>query len=122
MQPRDNSTESAEPQEPDSSPTDVPQELPPVTPPSAGFIVQLFLIPAFIVAGVIPVWGLFGQLAESEVDLERLVVELGNNNEHRHWRAAHNLYVLLQNGRRADQTVQIESQLGGMWPRVSQAC
>ncbi|MCH2200661.1 MAG: HEAT repeat domain-containing protein [Fuerstiella sp.] len=97
------SSEPAESQESESLPTDVAQELPPVTPPSAGFIVQLFLIPAFIVAGVIAVWGLFGQLAGSEVDLERLVVELGNNNEHRRWRAAHNLYVLLQNGRRADK-------------------
>ncbi|MCH2212994.1 MAG: hypothetical protein MK110_16950 [Fuerstiella sp.] len=98
------SSEPDEPRTPEPFSTDVPQELPPVTPPSAGFIVQLFLIPAFIVAAVIAVWGLFGQLAGSEVDLERLVVELGNNNEHRRWRAAHNLYVLLQNGRRVDQT------------------
>ena len=74
-----------------------------MTPPSAGFILQLFLIPALIVAAVIGVWGLFGQLANSEVDLDRLVVELGNNNEHRRWRAAYNLYVLLQNGRHAGQ-------------------
>jgi hypothetical protein len=83
-------------------PPGVPEELPPVTPPSAGFIIQLFLIPAFIVAAIIGVWGLFGQLAGSEVDLDRLVAELGNNNEHRRWRAAHNLYVLLQNERNAD--------------------
>jgi hypothetical protein len=97
------STESSGPQTAEPSPAGIAEELPPVTPPSAGFIIQLFLIPALIVAAVIAVWGLFGQLASSDVDLERVVVELGNNNEHRRWRAAHNLYVLLQNGRHADQ-------------------
>ena len=92
---------SSGPSEP-TLPPGAPDELPPVTPPSAGFIIQLFLIPAFIVAAIIGVWGLFGQLAGSEVDLDRLVSELGNNNEHRRWRAAHNLYVLLQNERNAD--------------------
>lgn len=86
----------------ESTPVGLPDELPPVTPPSAGFIVQLFLIPALIVAAVIGVWGLFGQLAGSEVNLDQLIAELGNNNEHRRWRAAHNLYVLLQNDRHAD--------------------
>ena len=98
------SSEASGPPTVDPSSADVPQELPPVTPPSAGFILQLFLIPALIVAAVIGVWGLFGQLANSEVDLDRLVMELGNNNEHRRWRAAHNLYVLLQNGRHASQS------------------
>ena len=97
------SSESFGPASEEPSPGDIPPELPPVTPPSAGFILQLFLIPALIVAAVIAVWGLFGQLASSEVDLDRLIIELGNNNEHRRWRAAHNLYVLLQNERHTDQ-------------------
>lgn len=96
------SSESSATQAAEPTPTGVSDELPPVSLPSAGFIIQLFLIPALIVAAVVAVWGLFGQLAGSDVDLERLVVELGNNNEHRRWRAAHNLYVLLQNGRHDD--------------------
>ena len=42
--------------------------LPPVEPPSAGFIVQLFLIPALIVAVILGVYLLFGQLAASEME------------------------------------------------------
>ncbi|MEZ6061328.1 MAG: hypothetical protein R3C19_13370 [Planctomycetaceae bacterium] len=60
-----------------------PEELPPVEPPSAGFIVQLFLIPALIVAAVIGVWALFGKLADSKTDWKQLVSELGSSNEHR---------------------------------------
>ncbi len=36
------------------------EELPPVEPPSAGFIVQLFLIPMLIVGAIIGVYALFG--------------------------------------------------------------
>lgn len=96
------SSEDSSPSAPEPGPPGAPEELPPVTPPSAGFIIQLFLIPALIVAAVIGVWGLFGQLAGSEVNLDQLVAELGNNNEHRRWRAAHSLYVLLQNDRQTD--------------------
>jgi hypothetical protein len=41
----------------------IPADLPPVEPPTAGFIVQLFVLPAVIVAVVIVVWLLFGKLA-----------------------------------------------------------
>lgn len=74
-----------------------PEELPPVTPPSAGFIVQLFLIPALIVMAVVAVWALFGKLADSESDWKQLVTELGSSNEHRRWRAALGIAQLLQN-------------------------
>jgi hypothetical protein len=84
------------------SPGGTPDELPPVTPPSAGFIVQLFLIPALIVAAVIGVWALFSQLAGSEVDVNRLVQELGNTNTHRRWRSALELSQVLQNERIAE--------------------
>ena len=43
-------------------------DLPPVEAPSAGFIVQLFVIPAVVVAVVIVVWLLFGKLAGGERD------------------------------------------------------
>ena len=45
-----------------------PADLPPVEAPSAGFIVQLFVIPAIVVAVVIFVWLLFGKLAGGERD------------------------------------------------------
>lgn len=74
-----------------------PEELPPVEPPSAGYIVQLFLIPALIVAAVIGVWALFGKLADQETDWKQLTAELGSSNEHRRWRAALGLAQVLRN-------------------------
>ncbi len=74
-----------------------PEELPPVEPPSAGYIIQLFLIPALIVAAVIGVWALFGKLADSDTDWQQLVSELGSANEHRRWRAALGLAQVLKN-------------------------
>lgn len=74
-----------------------PEELPPVEPPSAGFIVQLFFVPALIVAAVIGVWALFGKMADSETDWTQLVAELGSGNEHRRWRAANGLAQVLNN-------------------------
>ena len=74
-----------------------PEELPPVSPPSAGFIVQLFLIPALIVMAVVAVWALFGKLADSDNDWKQLATELSSSNEHRRWRAALGLAQLLQN-------------------------
>ena len=83
---------------PASSATQIrPEELPPVEPPSAGYIVQLFLIPALIVAAVIGVWALFGKLADSDTDWQQLVSELGSANEHRRWRAALGLAHVLKN-------------------------
>jgi HEAT repeat protein len=72
------------------------EELPPVEPPSAGFIVQLFLIPMLIVGAIIGVYALFGRLAGGEQDWRTLVSELRNTNEHRRWRAAIGLAHLLK--------------------------
>ncbi len=78
-------------------PSGRPEELPPVTPPSAGYIIQLFLIPAMIVAAVVAVWALFGKLADSETDWKQMVAELGSSNEHERWRSALGLAQLLRN-------------------------
>jgi HEAT repeat protein len=72
------------------------EDLPPVTPPSAGFIVQLFLIPMLIVGAILGVYALFGRLAGGEQDWRTLVAELRNTNEHRSWRAAIGLAHLLK--------------------------
>ncbi|SIO66311.1 PBS lyase HEAT-like repeat-containing protein [Singulisphaera sp. GP187] len=85
-----------------SHPTEPPQpydpaltDLPPVEAPSAGFIVQLFVIPAVIVAVVIVVWLLFGKLAGGERDAMEYVRLLRSPNAH--WRAAYELASLIQN-------------------------
>ena len=79
-----------------STPGSLPEELPPVEPPSASFIMQLFLVPAVIVAAVIGIWALFGQLSASEQDWRQLVTELSSNNEHRRWRGANGLAQMLR--------------------------
>jgi hypothetical protein len=67
---------------------ELPDELPPVQPPSAGFILQLFVVPGLIVVLVVGVWLLFGKLATSEQDWHGLVRELQQPNQHRRWRGA----------------------------------
>ena len=72
------------------------EDLPAVEPPSAGFIVQLFLIPLLIVGAIVGVYALFGRMASGEQDWRTLVTELRNSNEHRRWRAAIGLAQLLK--------------------------
>lgn len=89
--------ESAQiPQQDPAVPVDAGDDLPPVKPPSAGFIVQLFLVPGLIVAAVVGVWALFGKMASSEQDWKILVQEIRQNNPHRSWRAAMGLAQLLK--------------------------
>lgn len=99
-----------------TAPLTVPDELPPVQPPSAGFIMQLFLIPAIIVAAVIGVWVLFGRMAGAEQDWRQLVQDLGSENEHRRWRAASGLAHLLN----ADRE-RTKEQLHGMSEEFAKA-
>ena len=74
----------------------LPEELPPVKPPSVGFIVQLFVVPGLIVGAIVGIWLLFGRMATAEQDWQRLVVELQNPNEHRRWRGAMGLAQILK--------------------------
>ncbi|MFO1019154.1 MAG: HEAT repeat domain-containing protein [Planctomycetales bacterium] len=78
----------------------LPEELPPVEPPSAKFIVQLFLVPGVIVMGIVMVWLLINKLASTEQDWRALVRGIENTNEHERWRSAFGLAQLLQ----ADQS------------------
>jgi hypothetical protein len=71
------------------------QPLPPVEPPSAGFIVQLFLVPALIVGVIVGVWFLFGRLASGELDWRQQVVDVRSQNEHVRWRGALGLAQML---------------------------
>ena len=70
-------------------------DLPPVEAPSAEFIVQLFVIPAVVVAVVIVVWLLFGKLAGGERDAMEYVRLLRSPNAN--WRAAYELASLIRN-------------------------
>src|SRR5438045_2557262 len=70
-------------------------DLPPVETPTAGFIVQLFLIPAVVVAVVIVVWLLFGKLAGGERDASDYVRQLRSSRAN--WRTAFELASLIQN-------------------------
>ena len=78
----------------------LPTDLPPVEPPSAGFIVQLFVIPAAIVVVVVVVWLLFGKLAGGERDAMDYVQTIKDANENRRWRAAFELSSLIHNDAR----------------------
>jgi HEAT repeat protein len=64
--------------------------LPPVEPPSAGFILQLFIVPGVIVLVVIMIWLMFNWLAHKGNDRDAFVRALSRNNEAR-WQAAFNL-------------------------------
>jgi HEAT repeat protein len=75
-------------------PPDLP-DLPPVEPPSAGFVVQLFVIPALVVVVVIIVWLLFGKLAGGERDAMEYVRQLRSPTAN--WRLAFELASLIQN-------------------------
>ena len=64
------------------------ESLPPVEPPSAKFIVQLFVVPGLIVATIVGVWLLFGKLASAEQDWQALLADMKSSNEHRRGRGA----------------------------------
>jgi HEAT repeat protein len=87
-------------QDPDTIPDGLPagplrrpaedDPLPPVEPPSAAFLVQLFLVPGIIVAIIVSVWLAFHWLAHLGSDPRALVRTLRRDNEGR-WQAALNL-------------------------------
>ena len=76
---------------PDSQQNPSPDDsLPPVEPPSAGFILQLFIVPGLIVVVVVSVWLMFNWLAQKGNDSDAFVRDLGRNTAAR-WQAAFNL-------------------------------
>ena len=82
----------------------LPDDLPPVQPPSAGFIVQLFVFPALIVMAVVAIWWMFGLIAVGEQDWRKLLQDLQSQNLHVRNRAMYGLaQVLDQDSRRGDQ-------------------
>ncbi len=84
----------------------LPEELPPVQPPSAGFIIQLFVVPGLIVLAIVAVYVFFGKLATGEQDWKSQLIELRHPNEHRRWRGATGLAQILK----ADQEIGVGNQ------------
>jgi hypothetical protein len=78
----------------DPGTTAKPPDLPQVEPPSAGFVIQLFVIPAAVVVVVIIVWLLFGKLAGGERDAMDYVRQLRSPNAN--WRLAFELGSMIQ--------------------------
>lgn len=85
-------------------------DLPPVQPPTLGFIIQLFVVPALIVLVVVAVWALFGRIALGEQDWRGLVRDLENPNPQVHKRAMFSLAGLLDVDRRLGNRGQHLSQ------------
>ncbi|MBX7074033.1 MAG: HEAT repeat domain-containing protein [Pirellulales bacterium] len=79
----DQNTESQQTISPDDA-------LPSVEPPSAGFILQLFVVPAVIVAIIVAVWLMFTWLAHMGDNPSTYINALRRDNEAR-WQAAVNL-------------------------------
>jgi HEAT repeat protein len=75
--------------------------LPPVEPPSARFILQLFVVPAVIVTIIVLVWLLFNWLAQMGSDPTKYVAALRGNSKFR-WQAAASLADLLTDASNAD--------------------
>jgi HEAT repeat protein len=92
-----------------------PDSLPPVEPPSAGFLVQLFLVPALIVSIIVFVWLAFHWLAQLGNDPEGYVRTLRRANEGR-WQAALNLANDLRGpgGAALKQDTKLASDLAGI--------
>jgi hypothetical protein len=95
----------------DTSDEPLPTDLPPVEPPSAGFIIQLFVLPAVIVAVVIVVWLLFGKLAGGERDPMDYVRTIQSPNSLRSARAAFELASLIRNDRRLAEDRRLLGEL-----------
>jgi HEAT repeat protein len=101
-------TSSNQPINPDDS-------LPPVEPPSAAFLVQLFLVPGIIVAIIVCVWLAFHWLAHLGNDPQAYVRTLRRANEGR-WQAALNLANDLRgpNGSGLKANIKLASELGSI--------
>jgi len=70
--------------------------LPPVEPPSAGFIIQLFVVPAVIVACVVALWVMVTMLATAgDEDPTKIVAALRGSNQAR-WQKADELANMLR--------------------------
>lgn len=89
-------------------------DLPSVEAPTAGFLIQLFVIPAIIVLAVVLVYLLFGKIASGDSDPQQFRVALESSNPVRRWQAAHNLAQTLEADRSLSQNGELASDLVGL--------
>jgi hypothetical protein len=82
-------------QDPGQTPPGERESLPEIQPPSAGFIVQLFVVPALIVGAIIGVYALFGRMAAGDLDWRQQVIDVRSQNAHVRWRGALGLAQML---------------------------
>jgi hypothetical protein len=75
-----------------------PDDLPPVQPPSAGFLVQLFVVPGIIVAIIVVVWVMVDWLAHMESDPQKYVDGLRRDTPDV-WQKAEQLAEMLRSDR-----------------------
>ncbi|MEK6250295.1 MAG: HEAT repeat domain-containing protein, partial [Planctomycetales bacterium] len=87
-----------------------PAGLPPVQPPSAGFILQLFVIPGVIVLIIVLVWLAFHWLAQMGSDPAALIKEMRKNNANS-WQLAHNLSEELQQNKQSRNDPELAKEL-----------
>lgn len=85
-------------------------QLPPVKPPTAGLLMQLFFVPMIIVTIIVGVWLAFGWLAQSGRNPEQLAASLEQLNNGS-WQDAHSLSTLLQHPRQKE--LRKNSELAG---------
>jgi hypothetical protein len=79
------------------TPSPVPDRgLPPVTPPSARFIAQLFVVPSIIVLIAVLLLMAFRFLMVSSNDAPQFLQAIDSDNEHIRWRGANDLAAFLQ--------------------------
>jgi HEAT repeat protein len=90
-------------------------QLPPVEPPSAGFIVQLFVIPALIVVIMFVIGAGIKWLVDRDNNPQAYVESLKRNTASR-WQAAHDMADLLRNPRYAKlkDDAQLARELAGI--------
>lgn len=94
------------------------EALPPVEPPNAGFILQLFIVPGVIVVVVVMIWVMFSWLAQKGNDSDAFVRALGRNNEAR-WQAAFNLANALRGERNSkDAPLKNDSKLAAQLAEI----
>ena len=95
--------DSAEPRSVAEASLPADEMLPPVEPPNAGFLLQLFVVPAVIVLAVVCLWLLVTSLASSDSqDPEKIVRALRSSNQNR-WQQAYELASMLQIEKRYPQ-------------------
>jgi HEAT repeat protein len=94
--------------------------LPPVEQPSAKFIIQLFVVPALIVMGIVGLWLSFNWLVRSAtIDPKRLIAGIESGPSVARWQRANELADMLNNRRNVDmkRDPKLASQLGGILDR-----